>query len=153
MHCCCDTFLLFQMMSVLLVLSHVAAQTSIVCVLCAFGSQTSAHCVLGVLISLSCPLAIGSLSLEGVTRSEQGLTSTSAPPASTSPDCFPLAPPCGCFVSLQCVWLCVDFRARYPNSSGTSHDRWLMFAITECLPYWNTLCIVLRLAYCKWFSC
>lgn len=111
MHCCCDTFLLLQMTSVFLVLSHVAAQASIVCVLCAFGSQTCAHCVLGVLTSLSCPLAIGSLSLEGVTKSEQGLTSTSAPPA------FPS--------SFNISWL-------FPTSSSL----WLLCFPTVCVTVW-----------------
>lgn len=106
MHCCGDTFLLFQM--TFLVLSHVAAQASIVCVLCAFGSPTCARCVLGVSTSSSCPFAVGSLSLEGATRSEQGLTSTSAPPA------FPS--------SFNISWL-------FPTSSSL----WLLCFPTVCV--------------------
>lgn len=62
----CDTFLT----SVFLVLSPLCVCT---CVRVCVGLLTRPHSVSGVSARLSCPLKIGSLSLEGVAGCERGL--------------------------------------------------------------------------------
>lgn len=81
------------------------------------------------------------------------------PPASTSPDCFPLAPPCGCFCFLQraCVFVSENpkyvvvvcgYRVRQPNSSVISSCK-IIFICHERM-FYSTPCTVLWLACCKW---